>query len=179
PKKNERSAKKRIERQLHRAVFLVGRTKDRDQEIFRDDDQLVEKKEEEEIGAEEYAIGAADYEQDPKEKFVRAINDIPGKQNRADRGDSRHQNESQTDPIEREMIIHPKRRHPRDAHDSREMSEIDIVAKKWRETDRGTGGGGNEGGPAGKNQRQNEQHKCANERDKNRPGEQQGSGEKA
>jgi len=90
PKKNERSAKKRIERQFHRAVFLVGRTKDRDQEIFWDDDQLVEKEEEEKIGAEEYAIGAADYEQEPKEKFVRAINDIPGKQNRADRDDSRY-----------------------------------------------------------------------------------------
>ena len=90
PKKNERTAEKRIERQFHRAVFLVGRTKDRDQEIFWDDDQLVEKEEEEKIGAEEYAIGAADYEQEPKEKFVRAINDIPGKQNRTDRDDSRY-----------------------------------------------------------------------------------------
>src|SRR5205807_6464959 len=151
--KNERSAKKRIERQFHRAVFLVGRTKDRDQEIFWDDDQLVEKEEEEKIGAEEYAIGAADYEQEPKEKLVRAIGDIPGKQNRADRDDSRYQNESQTDAVDREMIIHSQRRNPRDAHDGCEVRKIDIIAKKCRKTDHEPGGGGDKRNPACKDTR--------------------------
>src|SRR4029450_11670699 len=77
--KNEGAAKKRIERQFHRAVFLVRRTEDRDQEIFRDDDELVEKKEEKQIGAEEDAVGTAHHQQEPEEKLFRPIFDIPGK----------------------------------------------------------------------------------------------------
>jgi len=74
PKKNERAAKKRIQRQLHRAIFLVGRAEDRDQEILGDDDQLVEKKEEEEIGAQEYAIGAATTSRSQKKNsFARSV----------------------------------------------------------------------------------------------------------
>src|SRR5256885_7961801 len=45
PEKNKRAAKKGIERQFHRAVFLVGRTEDRDQKIFGDDHELVEEEE--------------------------------------------------------------------------------------------------------------------------------------
>jgi len=69
------------------------------------------------------------------------------------------------------MIIHPKRRYPREAHDRLEMSEIDIVAKKCRETDREPRGDRDERDPASENTRQNEQHNCAGERDVNRPGD--------
>ena len=68
---DERAAKEGIERQLHRAVFLVGRSPDRDQEIFRHDDQLVENEEKEEIGAEEDAVGTGHDQEQPEEEFVR------------------------------------------------------------------------------------------------------------
>ena len=60
PDENKRAAEERIKRQLHRAVFLVGRPPDRDEEIFRDDHQLVKNKEEKEISAEEDAVGTGD-----------------------------------------------------------------------------------------------------------------------
>ena len=45
--KDQRAAKEGIERELHRAVFFVGRSEDRDEKIFRDDDQFVENEEKE------------------------------------------------------------------------------------------------------------------------------------
>src|SRR5438874_3540754 len=67
-KKNKRPTKERIQGQFHRAVLFVGRTEDRDQEIFRDNDNLVEKEEQEKIGTEKNAVRTANYEEKPEEK---------------------------------------------------------------------------------------------------------------
>src|SRR5436190_930043 len=48
--KNKRTAKEGIERQLHRAVLLVGRSPNRDQKILRHDYQFIEDKKKEQIG---------------------------------------------------------------------------------------------------------------------------------
>src|SRR6266404_4497774 len=154
PEKHERAAEERIESQLHRSVFLVGRTEDRDQEIFRDDDQLIKKKKEKEISAEKNAVGAGDHEQKPEEKLFRAFFEVPGKQNCADGDDPGHQNENQTDSVEREMIIHPERRKPRHTHDRLEVRKIDIVTKKCGEADRESGESCGERNPFGKSARQ-------------------------
>src|SRR5213595_3501406 len=71
----ERAAEERIERQLHRAVFLVRRTPDRDEEILRHNDQLVEDKEEKQIGAQKNAVGTTHNEKEPEEELVRPVLD--------------------------------------------------------------------------------------------------------
>ena len=154
PDENERAAEKGIKRQLHRAVFLVGRSPDRDEEIFRHDHQLVENEEEKEIGAEEDAVGTADDEKQPEEKFVRPLLHVPGKEDRADRGQPGHQGHRETDAVDGEMVIHPKRRHPRHADDRAEMREVGGTRKKRGETDRESAQSGGEGNPAGQNSRQ-------------------------
>ena len=85
---DQRAAEEGIERQLHRAVFLVRGTPDRDEEIFRHDDQLVEDEEQKEIGAEKDAVGSAHDEEEPEEELVRPLLDVPGEKDRADRGQS-------------------------------------------------------------------------------------------
>ena len=80
---NERAAEEGIERELHRAVFLVRRSPDRDEEIFRDDDELVENEEQKQIGAEKDAVGSGDDEQQPEEELVRPLLDVPGKKHGA------------------------------------------------------------------------------------------------
>ena len=87
---DKRAAQERIERQLHRAVFLVGRSPDRDEEILRHDHQLVEDEEQKQIGAEENAIRPADHEQQPEKELVRPVLDIPGEEHGAYRGQTRH-----------------------------------------------------------------------------------------
>src|SRR4051812_39853178 len=100
----ERSAEERIERQLHRAVFLVGRTPDRDQEIFRDDDQLVEDKEEKEIGAQKPPVETADHEKQPEEELVRPLLDVPGKKDRAHRREAGDEAHGEADPVHGQVI---------------------------------------------------------------------------
>jgi hypothetical protein len=50
--------------------------------------------------------------------------DVPRKKHRADRDDAGDKDHRQADAIDREMIIHPKRRHPWNAHDCGEMRKI-------------------------------------------------------
>src|SRR5437867_12541150 len=76
PNKNENTAKKRIERQLHRAVFLVGGSEDGDQEILRHDHQFVERAKQKQIRAKENAIAASHHQQQTEEKFVMALFDV-------------------------------------------------------------------------------------------------------
>src|SRR4030095_4448262 len=74
---NEHSTEERVEGQLHRAVLLVSRSKDRDEKILRHDDEFVEREEQEQIGAEENAVATTYNEQQPEEKFALAMIDIP------------------------------------------------------------------------------------------------------
>src|SRR5947207_2627229 len=76
---SERPTEEGIKRQLHRAVFLVRRTPDRDEEVFRHNDQLVEDEEEKQVGAEENAVGSAHDQEQPEKELVRPLFDVPGK----------------------------------------------------------------------------------------------------
>src|SRR5438128_527073 len=82
----------------------------------------------------------------------------PRNKNGTDGGDSCDQNKRETDPVEREMIIHTERRYPRHTHDCVEVRKIDIMLAKCRNTDREPGDGGDQRDPARKTARQNEQH---------------------
>src|SRR5262249_32024379 len=70
PDENECAAEEGVKRQLHRAVLLVGRSPDRDEEIFRDDHQFIENEKKEKIGAEKDAIRTAYDKKEPEEEFV-------------------------------------------------------------------------------------------------------------
>ena len=67
---NKRTAEEGVEGQLHRAVFLVGRSPDRDQEVLGHDHQLVKDKEQEQIGAQKNAEGTAYDKQEPEKELV-------------------------------------------------------------------------------------------------------------
>src|SRR4051812_33724084 len=68
--KNHRAANEGINRQLHRAVFLVGRAPDRDEKIFWDDRQFVEYEQQEQIEAEENSVDSADQREIKCEVFL-------------------------------------------------------------------------------------------------------------
>src|SRR5205823_5994931 len=106
---NKCAAQERIEGQLHGAVFLVGRSPDRDEEIFRHDDKLVEDEKQKQIGAQEHAIRAADHEEQPEKELVRPVIDIPGEKDRAHGGESCDERKSETDTIGSEMVFHSQR----------------------------------------------------------------------
>src|SRR4030095_16630765 len=74
--KNEHSTKERVECQFHRAVLLVGRTKDGDEKILRHDHQFVECEEQKQIGAEKNAVTTSYDQQQPEEKFALASVDM-------------------------------------------------------------------------------------------------------
>src|ERR1043165_4004686 len=76
---NHRASHKRIQRKLHRAVFLARRTPDRDQEIFWNDRQFIKNEDQKQIEAEEHAVHTADQREIKREKFFRTILDIPRK----------------------------------------------------------------------------------------------------
>ncbi len=123
-KEDERASEERIKRKLHRAVFLVRRSPDRDEKIFRHNHELVENEEQKKIGAEKNAIGTADDQEQPKEELVRPTVDVPRKKNSADCGQACDEHKRETDAVERELEIHPERWNPRNAHDGREPGEI-------------------------------------------------------
>src|SRR6266496_5786928 len=77
PDEYEHAAKKRIERQLHRPVFLVGRSEDGNKKILRHDYQLVEREEQKQIRAQKNSVAASHNEQQPEEKFVLPMFDVP------------------------------------------------------------------------------------------------------
>src|SRR5438477_530714 len=122
---DERASEEGIKRELHRAVLLVRRSPDRDQEIFWNDHELVEEEEEEEIGAEKDAIRAADHKKKPKEEFVRPMFNVPREKDRGDGNDTGDESHRQADAIDGEMVIHSKHWYPRHAHDRLEGRKID------------------------------------------------------
>src|SRR5205814_404855 len=130
----ERAAEERIERQLHRAVFLVRRTPDRDEEILRDNDELVENEEKKKIGAQEHAVGTADDQKQPEEKLVRPFLDVPRKENRTDRGQTRDQAHRQANTVDGEMIFETETLNPGELNDCFESSKV-TAGKKCGETD--------------------------------------------
>ena len=79
PNEHHPAADKRIKRQLHRAVLLVGRAPDGDEKVFRDDRQLVKQEQKKQIKTEEHAIDSADEGKIEGEKFTGAFLDVPGK----------------------------------------------------------------------------------------------------
>src|SRR5438477_1194024 len=63
PDEYEHAAKKRVERQLHRPVFLVGGSEDGDKKILRYDHQLIEREEQKQIRAQKNSVAASHHEQ--------------------------------------------------------------------------------------------------------------------
>ena len=121
---DERPTEERIKSQLHRAIFLIGRSEDRDEKIFRNDHDLIEDKEQKQIGAQEDAVRTGDNKQQPEEKFVLPMFHIPREKHCAHRDNARDENHCEANAIDREMIIHPERRYPRRTHDRTEMRKI-------------------------------------------------------
>ena len=167
---NERAAEEGIERQLHRAVFPVGRSPDRDQEIFRHDHEFVENEEEEQIGAQENAVRTADDEQEPEKEFVRPLSRRSRKKEPRRPRSARYQDHRQADAVDREMIVHPERRNPRNANDGAEMREVGTALKNAAmlianpATVR-------ERNPARQNPRQKKQQDRPSKNEVNRPGD--------
>src|SRR6476620_7373523 len=83
---HESADREGIKRQLHRAVLLVGRSPDRDQKIFWDDDEFVEDEEKKKIGAQKNPVGTGDDEEETEKEYVRPFVDVQRKQDCADRG---------------------------------------------------------------------------------------------
>ena len=124
------AAEEGVERQLHRAVFLVGRTPDRDEEIFRDDNELVENEEQEKIGAEKNAVGPADDEEEPEEEFVRPVLDVPGKEDGADGGQAGDQAHRQADAVDREVVFESEPANPGKLDDCFEAGRYRVAVRK-------------------------------------------------
>ena len=96
---HHRAADERVDRQLHRAVFLARGTPDRDQEIFWDDCQFVKDEEKKNIEAEEHTIDTADQREVEREIFLGTMFDVPRKQHSGYRGDTGEQHKGDADPV--------------------------------------------------------------------------------
>src|SRR4030095_8948088 len=162
---NEHSTEERVERQIHRAVLLVGRTKDGDKKIFRHNHQFVECEEQKQIGAEKNAVTTSYDQQQPEEKFALTMVDIPRKQHGAYGGDARDKNHREADAINSEMVIHPQQWHPRHTYERCEVSEIrNWRANKFNNSQDKAGDCRNQRYPTRRRTRQKQQHDCTRER---------------
>jgi hypothetical protein len=102
---HQMAADERIQRQFHRAVFLARAAPARDEEIFRDDRQFVKHEQQQHIEAQEHAIHAADEREVEGEKFLRALLDVPGKQNARHGRQAGQDHQHQADAVRREIIF--------------------------------------------------------------------------
>src|SRR5882724_1357491 len=166
----ERAAEERIERQLHRAVFLVRRTPDRDEEILRDNDELVENEEKKKIGAQEHAVGTADDQKQPEKELVRPFLDVPRKENGTDRGQTRDQAHRQANAVDGEMIFETETLNPGEPDDCFESS-VGTAFEKRLKTDSETGERRQQRHPACENVREEEQQERAAKGDVDGPGD--------
>src|SRR5438045_8509017 len=76
PKKDQYATEEGVKRQLHRAVVLVSRTPDGDQEILRDNDQLIKHAKQKQISAEKHEVGTHNNQQQPKKRIVTVTQNI-------------------------------------------------------------------------------------------------------
>ena len=118
---DERAAGHGIHRQLHRAVFAVCGPPRRDEEVFRDDDDLVEHEEQEEVEALEDPVNTADDDQVKCEERPRTVRDIPRKQHAGHRDDSGEQEQDHADAVCPGRKRNPELRHPRNPRQKLEM----------------------------------------------------------
>ena len=110
---HEAAAGEGIECELHRAVFAVGGTPVRDEEILRDDGDFVEDEEQKRIGAHEHAVHAADQREVEGEKFARAFLDVPGEKNSGGGGESGQHDQGHADAVNREVVVNGRCGDPR------------------------------------------------------------------
>ena len=93
------AADERVERQLHRAIFLACAAPARDEEIFWDDRQFVEHEQQQHIKAEEHAVHAADEREVEGKKLLGALLDVPRKQNTRNRRQTGQHHQHQADAV--------------------------------------------------------------------------------
>ena len=110
---HQRAAREGVEHELHRAVFAVGGAPFCDEEIFRDDGDLVEDEEHEGIHAEEDAVNAADEREVEGEELAGALLDVPREQHTHGRRKAGEHEESQADAVGREVVADAKFGNPR------------------------------------------------------------------
>ena len=141
PGQHQRAAGKRIQRQLHRRVFALRagvfaggvvrhRSPDRDQEIFRDNCNFVKDEQQKQIEAEKYPVDAADQHQVKRKKLLRAVLDVPRKQNSCRGRDSRQQDQGQADPVRRQVIRESELRNPRDVCNRKKLARLPVPQRR-------------------------------------------------
>ena len=105
---HEMAAHERIQRQFHRAIFLARAAPARDEEIFRDDGQLIKHEQQQHVETQEDAIHAADEREIKREEFLGALFDVPREQNTRDGREAGEDDEHQADAVGGEVIIGPE-----------------------------------------------------------------------
>ena len=113
---------KGVEHQLHGGVFAPCRAPDRDQEILRDDGDLVEDEEQEEIEAEKDSVNRTDQHEVQSEEIFRPKLDVPGEEYACDGCDASEQDEDQADAIGGQVVFNAEVRNPCGLRDGDELA---------------------------------------------------------
>ncbi len=124
PRQDKSTARERIESQLHRRIFALAanlraravagrRSPDRDQKILRNNRDLIKHKQQKQIEAEKHAVHAADQHQIKREEILRALLDVPGKENPRRRRNAGQQDQREADAVRGQIVGNTQLRNPR------------------------------------------------------------------
>ena len=115
---DEGAAGERIENELHRGVLTRdGRAPVGDQEIFRDNRDLVEDEHRKRVSTKKHAEDAADESEVEREKFADAVVDVPREKDAHGGGETGEHEECEADTIGREMVANAEFGNPREVDD--------------------------------------------------------------
>ena len=133
PDQDERRAEEQVERQLHRRVLFrpdarlpVGpredppgphvarRAPDPDQQVHREDGQLVEEEQDEEVQRREDAVHARHERQQQRVELLAPDRHGPRREDARGDDDRRQQHHQQADPVDAELVGDAQRRDQRD-----------------------------------------------------------------